>query len=240
MGALAQVHAENGDMVDDGQQAMIDAGITGPEGHPMSRPEATEAEATHRAIAIADQVNVPLYVVHVMSKSAAKKITEAKEKGINVYGEPLAVAMAVDGREMYDPDWRHAAGHVMSPPLREDPTTKDELAKLLRSGDLDLVGTDNATFSANQKALGKDDFRLIPNGCNGIEDRMSIVWHKCVKGLDMSPSDFVRVTSTKAAMLFNMYPRKGHVAVGSDADLVVWDGDAQRTVTDILKQYSTF
>ena len=96
--------------VDAGQQAMIDAGIYGPEGHPMSRPEATEAEATHRAIAIADQVGVPLYVVHVMSKAACQEIERAKEKGINVYGEPLAVALACDGREMYNPDWRHAAG----------------------------------------------------------------------------------------------------------------------------------
>eukprot|EP00937_MAST-01D_sp_MAST-1D-sp2_P006799 g6799.t1 len=213
------------------RQAMIDAGITGPEGHPMSRPEATEAEATHRAIAMADQVNVPLYVVHVMSKSAAFEVERAKAAGVNVYGEPLAVALAVDGREQYNPDWRHAAGHVMSPPLREDPTTKLHLIEALKRGALDCVGTDNATFSANQKALGKDDFRKIPNGCNGIEDRMSVVWHKGVKGLDMSPSDFVRITSTKAAMLFNMYPRKGRVAEGCDADLVVWDGDAQRTVS---------
>jgi dihydropyrimidinase len=231
LGALAQVHAENGDMVDAGQQAMIDAGITGPEGHPMSRPEATEAEATHRAIAIADQVNVPLYVVHVMSKAAAFEVARAKEAGMNVYGEPLAVALAVDGREQYHPDWRHAAGHVMSPPLREDPTTKHALIRALKDGALDCVGTDNATFSSNQKALGKDDFRKIPNGTNGIEDRMSVVWHKGVKGLDMTPSEFVKVTSTKAAMLFNMYPRKGRIAEGCDADIVIWDGDNQRTVS---------
>ena len=101
----------------------------------------------------------------------------------------------------------------------------------LKSGVMDCVGTDNATFSANQKALGKDDFRKIPNGCNGIEDRMSVVWHKGVKGLDMTPSDFVRITSTKAAMLFNMYPRKGRVAEGCDADIVIWNGDDQRTVS---------
>jgi len=231
IGAVAAVHAENGDMVDDGQERMIAAGIFGPEGHPMSRPEATEAEATHRAIAIADQVGVPLYVVHVMSKAACQEIERAKEKGINVYGEPLAVALACDGRECYNKDWRHAAGYVMSPPIREDPTTKDYLMQALKSGAMDCVGTDNATFSANQKALGKDDFRKIPNGTNGIEDRMSVVWHKGVKGVDLSPSDFVKITSTKAAMLFNMYPRKGRIAVGSDADVVVWDGDAQRTIS---------
>jgi len=231
LGALAQVHAENGDMCDDGQQRMIDAGIFGPEGHPMSRPEANEAEATHRAIAIADQVGVPLYVVHVMSKSACQEIERAKAKGINVYGEPLAVGLACDGREYYNKDWRHAAGYVMSPPIREDPTTKDYLMQALKSGAMDCVGTDNATFNANQKAMGKDDFRKIPNGCNGIEDRMSIVWHKGVKGVDLSPSDFVKITSTKAAMLFNLYPRKGRIAVGSDADIVVWDGDATRTIS---------
>jgi len=231
LGVLAQVHAENGDMVDDGQQAMIEAGIFGPEGHPLSRPEATEAEATHRAIAMADQVNVPLFVVHVMSKSAGQEIERAKSKGINVYGEPLAVAMACDGREYYDKDWRHAAGYVMSPPLREDPTTKEYLAKALKSNALDCVGTDNCTFNANQKAMGKDDFRKIPNGCNGIEDRMSVVWHKCVKGHDMTPSDFVRVTSTKAAQLFGLYPRKGKIAEGCDADIVIWDGDNKRTIS---------
>jgi len=231
LGALAQVHAENGDMVDHGQQMMINAGITGPEGHPMSRPPACEAEATHLAIAIADQVNVPLYVVHVMSKEAAFEVKRAKDKGMNVYGEPLAVGLAVDGREYYNEDWRHAAGHVMSPPIREDPDTKLELMKALKAGDLDCVGTDNCTFSANQKALGRDDFRLIPNGTNGIEDRMAIVWSKGVKGQDISPQDFVRITSSKAAMLFNMYPRKGRIAAGSDADLVVWDGDASRTIS---------
>ena len=204
LGALAQVHAENGDMCDDGQQRMIDAGIFGPEGHPMSRPEANEAEATHRAIAIADQVGVPLYVVHVMSKSACQEIERAKSKGINVYGEPLAVGLACDGREYYNKDWRHAAGYVMSPPIREDLTTKDYLMQALKSGAMGCVGTDNATFNANQKAMGKDNFRKIPNGCNGIEDRMSIVWHKGVKGVDLSPSDFVKITSTKAAMLFNL------------------------------------
>lgn len=231
LGALAQVHAENGDMVDAGQQTMVDLGIMGPEGHPMSRPEETEAEATHRAIALADQVNVPLYIVHVMSKSAAYEVERAKAKGIQVWGEPIAAALAVDGREYYNSDWRHAAGYVMSPPLREDPGTKDDLIRRLKEGSLDLVGTDNATFSANQKAMGKDDFRMIPNGCNGIEDRMSVVWHKGVKGIDMRPEDFVKVTSSKAAMLFNMYPRKGRIAEGSDADIVIWNGDETRTIS---------
>jgi dihydropyrimidinase len=231
IGALAQVHAENGDMVDAGQQRMVDAGILGPEAHGMSRPPATEAEATHRAIAIADQTNTPLYVVHVMSKEAAFEVARAKRAGCNVYGEPIAAALGTDGRQMFDPDWRHAAGHVMSPPLRDDPTTKDELMRALKYNELDCVGTDNATFNANQKALGKDDFRAIPNGCNGIEDRMSVVWHKGVKGMDMSPSDFVRITSTKAAMLFNLYPHKGRIAEGCDADIVVWDGEGTRTVS---------
>eukprot|EP01104_Vermistella_antarctica_P016092 TRINITY_DN5416_c0_g1_i1.p1 TRINITY_DN5416_c0_g1~~TRINITY_DN5416_c0_g1_i1.p1 ORF type:complete len:547 (-),score=127.90 TRINITY_DN5416_c0_g1_i1:167-1807(-) len=229
--ALAQVHAENGDMVDDGQARMIELGITGPEGHPMSRPEAVEAEATHRAIAIADQTNTPLYVVHVMSKSASNEIQRAKNEGVKVFGEPLAVALAKDGREMWNKDWRHAAGYVMSPPIREDPDTKRHLMNMLKSGVLDCVATDNCTFSANQKALGKDDFRLIPNGCNGIEDRMSVVWNNGVKGNFLTRKDFVRVTSTRAAQLFNLYPRKGLIAPGADADVVVWDGDATRTIS---------
>jgi dihydropyrimidinase len=231
IGALAQVHAENGDMVEAMQKKILDMGITGPEGHALSRPECVEAEATHRSIELAHQARVPLYVVHVMSKSAAREIAAGKARGRDVYGETLAAAIGVDGREMWNKDWRHAAGYVMSPPIREDPSTPAFLVDALKSGDLDLIGTDNCTFNANQKALGRDRFDLIPNGVNGIEDRMSLMWHKGVKGADMTPNDFVRLTSTKAAMIFNLYPHKGRIAPGADADIVVWDGEATRTVS---------
>jgi len=211
---------------------LLSLGITGPEGHLLSRPEDVEAEATNRAITIADRVNTPLYVVHVMCKSAGDAISRARAAGKRVFGEPIAAGLAVDGTHCFHEDWRHAAAYVMGPPLRPDPTTKDYLMALLAAGDLQCVGTDNCTFSAKQKAIGKDNFTCIPNGVNGIEDRMSIVWEKGIvaSGL-LGVCDFVRVTSSSAARIFNLYPRKGRIAVGSDADIVVWDGDATRVIS---------
>lgn len=197
----------------------------------MSRPEEVEAEATHRACVIANRVNTPLYVVHVMSKGSADAIANARRRGWKVYGEPIAAGLGVDGTHMWHHDWRHAAAYVMGPPLRPDPTVKDYLMGMLASGELQTVGTDNCSFNACTKALGKDNFTQIPNGVNGIEDRMAIVWTNGVKKGVLTPQQFVAATSANAAKLFNLYPRKGRIAVGSDADLVVWDGDATRVVS---------
>jgi dihydropyrimidinase len=230
LGAMPTVHAENGELVYVLQQQVLDRGITGPEGHPLSRPPVVEGEAANRAIAIADVLNVPIYVVHVSCIESAEAITRARARGQRVYGEVLAGHLAVDDSAYRDANFTRAAAHVMSPPFRPK-IHQDFLWRGLQSGNLHTTATDHCTFCAAQKAGGKDDFTKIPNGCGGVEERMAVVWDEGVNTGRLTPSEFVAVTSANAAKLFNIYPQKGSVSVGADADIVVWDPAGSKTLS---------
>ncbi len=230
LGALCTVHAEHGDLVAQGQQTIFASGITGPEGHPLSRPPAVEGEASNRALRIAEVIGVPLYVVHTSCSDALDPIARAQSEGQCAFGEALIQHLVVNDGVYRDSNWDAAAHHVMSPPFR--PAVHQEaLWHGVQAGTISVIGTDHCVFDTAQKRAGRRDFRLIPNGTGGIEDRMSVLWHCGVGTGRITPSEFVALTSTNAARIFNCHPRKGDVAVGSDADLVIWDPARSRTIS---------
>ncbi|MDD2877771.1 MAG: dihydropyrimidinase [Acidiphilium sp.] len=230
LGAVPTVHAENGEAVFHLQQRLLAEGVTGPQGHALSRPPVVEGEAATRAIALAQVIGAPVYIVHVSTEQAAAAIARARATGQRVFGEVLAQHLVIDESVYRHSDWGFAAAHVMSPPFR----AKHHQAALwagLASGQLQTTATDHCCFCAPQKAAGRDNFTAIPNGTGGIEDRMSVLWHHGVVSGRLTPQEFVRITSTNTARIFNIFPRKGAVVIGADADLVVWDPAARRRIS---------
>ncbi|MFC0268613.1 dihydropyrimidinase [Kushneria aurantia] len=230
LGAVPTVHAENGELVYHMQQKLLAEGMTGPEAHPLSRPPQVEGEAASRAIRIAGTLGAPVYVVHVSTRDALDEITYARRQGQPVYGECLAGHLLIDDSVYRHKEWLQAAAHVMSPPFRS-PEHQAALWTGLQSGNLQTTATDHCCFCAEQKMMGSEDFTKIPNGTAGIEDRMALLWDAGVGGGRLSMQDFVAITSTNTARIFNLYPRKGVIRVGADADLVVWDPNGTRTIS---------
>lgn len=230
LGAIPTVHAENGELVFQLQKKLLAMGMTGPEAHPLSRPPAAEAEAANRAIKLAEVIGVPLYLVHVSTQDALEEITKARSNGQRVYGECLAGHLLIDDSVYLNKDFESAAAHVMSPPFRSK-SHQAALWKGLQSGNLQTTATDHCCFCTEQKAAGKDDFSLIPNGTAGVEDRMAVLWTHGVGTGKLTPEEFVAVTSTNSAKIFNIHPRKGTIQVGADADIVVWDPKATKTIS---------
>ncbi|MEX1363412.1 MAG: dihydropyrimidinase [Nannocystaceae bacterium] len=230
LGALCTLHAENGELVYVLQKEVYDKGLHGPEGHPLSRPPEVEAEAANRAIRIAEVLGVPVYLVHTSCSDALEAVTRARLEGQRVFAEVLAQHLVIDDSVYRNPDWDAAAHYVMSPPFRAK-EHQDALWRGLQSGMLQTTATDHCCFCTPQKRMGLEDFRKIPNGTGGVEDRLSVLWHHGVRTGRLTPAEFVAVTSTNTAKIFNIHPRKGTIAPGADADLVVWDPTKTRTIS---------
>jgi len=230
LGCMATIHAENGELVSHLQQQLFDSGVTGPEGHPNSRPPEVEGEATNRAIRVAEMIGIPVYIVHTSSRDAMDAVAAARARGQVVFSEVLSQHLVVDDSMYYHPDWRTAAHHVMSPPFRNK-KHQESLWNALTAGIAQTTATDHCSFSTEQKLAGRQDFRIIPNGTGGLEDWLSIMWHHGVNCGKLTRNQFVDVTSANAAKIFNIYPRKGVIQVGADADVIVWDPEATRVIS---------
>ncbi|XP_034489314.1 dihydropyrimidinase-like [Drosophila innubila] len=228
LNGVAMVHAENGDIIAKNTNRLLAEGIRGPEGHELSRQEEVEAEAVQRACTLAHQMKTPLYVVGITSKSSAEILGRARRSGFCVFGETLArsIGLSLSGVRKSERIY-----YITSPPIRMSPETPRQLMKSLAYDDLQVTGSDNCSFNKNQKEIGSNDFTKIPNGVNGAEDRMSLMWEKGVHQGLLDPCRFVAVTSTNAAKIFNIYPQKGRIAVGSDADIIIWNPQATRTIS---------
>jgi len=228
VGGLAMVNAENGVVVDSWTKELTEEGFKGPEGHALAHTEDAQTEATLRACLFGNAADCPIYINSVMSGAAADIIKRKKERFFPVIGEVTTAGLACDGEAYWNESWAHSAAHVCTPPLRKG--EQDSLLSGLVSGSLDLVSSHHAAYNSKQKALGAASFKDIPSGVGGIEERLMVLWTKGVLTGRISRQQFVSLVSTTPAKLINIYPQKGRVEVGSDADLVIWDPEATRTL----------
>jgi dihydropyrimidinase len=229
-GALVMVHAENGDAIDVLVKKALAEGNTAPHYHALTRPPETEGEATNRAIQLARVAGCPLYVVHVSCKEAVEPIALARDKGWNVWGETCTQYFFVDYTFLERPDFE-GAKYVYTPPPR-DKENQDVLWNAVRTDILSAISTDHCAFLWDgQKTMGKDDFSKIPNGGPGLENRLQMIHEFGVRSGRISLNRMVELLATNPAKLFGLYPRKGTIAVGSDADIVVFDPEKKVTIT---------
>src|SRR6266446_6082206 len=229
-GGLICMHAENGVVIDVLVKRAIAEGRTAPKYHALTRPTRAEAEGVHRAIAIAQMADSPVYIVHLSSYDALKEVQAARDLGLPAYAETCPQYLFLD-YSYYEQEGFEGAKYVMTPPLR-DKSNQEQLWKGLRGNDLQVISTDHCPFCfKEQKELGRDDFSKIPNGGPGVEHRMSLIYDGGVGQKRISLNRFVELTSTAAAKIFGLFPRKGTVAVGSDADLVIFDPDREQTIS---------
>jgi len=229
-GALICMHAENGSVIDVIIQQTLAEGKTAPVYHALTRPTVAEAEAVNRAIAMAEIAGAPVYIVHLSSEDALNQVREARSRGVPAFAEtcPQYLLLTID--ELRRPGFE-GAKYVFTPPLRE----KENLPKLwdgLKEDNLQVVSTDHCPFCfEDQKVLGRDDFTRIPNGGPGIENRLQLIHHHGVNQGKISLNRFVEIVATTPARIFGMYPKKGTLSPGSDADIVIWDPNAEHVIS---------
>jgi dihydropyrimidinase len=229
-GGLICMHAENGVVIDAIVKRALAEGKTAPKYHALTRPTKAEAEGVHRAIALAEIANTPVYIVHLSCDDSLQEVTRARDNGTPAYAETCPQYLFLDS-SVYEQPGFEGAKYVMTPPIREK-WNQEKLWRGLQFNDLQVVSTDHCPFCfKEQKELGLNDFSKIPNGGPGVEDRMSLVYNGGVVGGKISLNRFVEIVSTSAAKIFGLFPRKGTIAVGSDADIVIFDPDEEKTIS---------
>ncbi|RZU38993.1 dihydropyrimidinase [Edaphobacter modestus] len=230
-GALICMHAENGSAIDVIVQQALAEGKTAPIYHALTRPTKAEAEAVHRSIALAEMAGVPVYIVHLSSEDALNQVREARDRGLPAFAETCPQYLLLSLEEHMPGESFEEAKYVFTPPLREK-KNQPALWNGLVHDHLQIVSTDHCPFCfADQKQLGKDDFTKIPNGGPGVENRLQLLYHFGVNAGKIGLERFVEITSTAPARIFGMYPKKGVLAKGSDADVVLWDPEAEHLIS---------
>ncbi len=229
IGATICMHAENGPVIDVLVEQALKKGLTAPRYHAITRPPRLEGEATHRAIALAEVADVPLYIVHLSAKEALAEVTAARDRGVPVFAETCPQYLFLSDED-YDEAHFGGAKYVMSPPLRAKAQQKD-LWRGLAGNDLALVATDHCPFCLDQKRLGENDFSKIPNGAPGIETRVSLLFDGGVRAGHISLNRWVEIIAAAPARIFGMQGKKGTIAPGADADVVIFDPEARQTLS---------
>jgi len=224
------MHAENGVVIDVIVKQALAAGKTAPKYHALTRPTKAEAEGVHRAIALAEIADTSVYIVHLSNSDALEEVTRARDIGVNAYAETCPQYLFLD-YSVYEQPGFEGAKYVMTPPIREK-WNQEKLWRGLKFNDLQVVSTDHCPFCfKEQKELGLNDFSKIPNGGPGVEHRMSLIYNGGVAQGRISLNRFVEITSTNAAKIFGLFPKKGTIAVGSDADIVIFDPNEEMTIS---------
>lgn len=228
-GALLTVHAEIGDTIEDLRNSFAKQGKLLPEYHALSRPNYTEGDAVKKIIEFSEQTNCPVYIVHVSAKESVEHIKNAHKRGLKIYGETCPQYLLLTDEKLKG-DFKETAKYIFSPVIRK----KDDNNKLwqgIKDNTISTIGTDHCPFTFEQKKQGINDFRKIPNGAGGVEHRMSLLYTYGVLKGKISINEFVSLSSTNSSKIFGLYPKKGEIAVGSDADLIIWKSDINEIIS---------